>query len=189
MAHSNLVRRAKPKNVKAFELVAGSDSDRVCDVLFLCTGNSARSILAEAVLARLGPPRFRSHSAGSHPKAAPHPMTLETLSRLGYETRGLRSKSWDEFAVPGSPKLDLIFTVCDNAAGEACPIWPGRPITAHWGVADPASFQGSPAETSAFFERIHDELVAKIEALVRLEPFDLGDPELSARLEKIGESE
>jgi protein-tyrosine-phosphatase len=116
-------------------------------------------------------------------------MTLETLSRLGYETRGLRSKSWDEFAVPGSPKLDLIFTVCDNAAGEACPIWPGRPITAHWGVADPASFQGSPAETSAFFERIHDEFVAKIEALVRLDPFDLGDPELSARLEKIGESE
>lgn len=189
MAHSNLVRRGKPKNVRGPELVAGSDFDRVYDVLFLCTGNSARSILAEAVLARLGPPRFRSHSAGSHPKAAPHPMTLETLSRLGYETGGLRSKSWDEFAAPGSPKLDLIFTVCDNAAGEACPIWPGKPMTAHWGVADPASFEGSPAETSAFFERIHDQLMAKIEALLRLEPFDPRDPELSARLAKIGESE
>jgi arsenate reductase len=97
-------------------------------------------------------------------------MTLETLSRLGYETRGLRSKSWEEFAEPGSPNLDFIFTVCDNAAGEACPIWPGRPITAHWGVRDPASFKGSPAETHAFFEEIYHELFAKIAAFVKLDP-------------------
>lgn len=146
------------------------DPTRVYNVLFLCTGNSARSILAEAVLARLGLPRFRSYSAGSHPREAPHSMTLETLSRLGYETRGLRSKSWEEFAEPGSPNLDFIFTVCDNAAGEACPIWPGRPITAHWGVRDPASFKGSPAETHAFFEEIYHELFAKIAAFVKLDP-------------------
>ena len=145
------------------------DSERVYSVLFLCTGNSARSILAEAILARLGPPRFRSYSAGSHPKQAPHGATLETLSRLGYETKGLRSKSWEEFALPGSPDLDFVFTVCDNAAGEACPIWPGRPITAHWSIRDPASFKGSPAETLAFFEKIHDELFAKIAAFVELD--------------------
>jgi arsenate reductase len=161
------------------------DSTRVYNVLFLCTGNSARSILAEAVLARLGPPLFRSYSAGSHPKDAPHPETLETLSRLGYETRGLRSKSWEEFALPGSPKLDFIFTVCDNAAGEACPIWPGQPVTSHWGVRDPAAFKGSPAETRASFEEIHDELATKIAAFVRLAPSLLSTQELSARLDAL----
>ncbi len=172
-------------------MAASHDPARVYNVLFLCTGNSARSILAEAVLARLGPPRFRSFSAGSQPKQALHPTTLETLSRLGYETRGLRSKSWDEFAAPGSPKLDFIFTVCDNAeeaAGEACPIWPGHPVSAHWGVCDPASFRGSPAQTSAFFEKIHDQLAAKIEALVGLDPSSMSARELSARLEEIGRS-
>ena len=170
-------------------MAAVADPDRVYNVLFLCTGNSARSILAEAVLARLGSRRFRSYSAGSHPKDAPHPMALETLSRLGYETEGLRSKGWDEFAVPGSPKMDLIITVCDNAAGEACPIWPGKPMTAHWGVADPASFEGSASEASAFFENIHDQLAAKIKALVRLDPAAMSAQELSTRLQEIGESE
>ena len=162
------------------------DPTRVYHVLFLCTGNSARSILAEAVLARLGSPRFQSYSAGSHPKDAPHPMTLETLSRLGYETKGFLSKSWEEFAGPGSPKLDFIFTVCDDATGEACPIWPGQPITAHWGVRDPASFEGSPADTLAFFEEIHDQLAAKVAAFVRLDPTSLSPQELSARLDEIG---
>ena len=116
-------------------------------------------------------------------------MALETLSRLGYETERLRSKSWDEFAVSDSPKLDLIVTVCDNAAGEACPIWPGKPMTAHWGVADPASFEGSASETSAFFEKIHDQLVAKIRTLVRLDPASMSAQELSSRLRKMGESD
>jgi len=158
----------------------------IYSVLFLCTGNSARSLLAEAVLARFGSPRFRSFSAGSHPKQAPHPRTLETLERLGYETKELRSKSWDEFAEPGSPSLDLIVTVCDDAAGEACPIWPGQPITAHWALPDPAAFRGSPEETSAFFEKIHDQLVVKIKELVSLDPSSMTTRELSARLEKIG---
>jgi arsenate reductase len=164
------------------------DPTRVYRVLFLCTGNSARSILAEAILARLGSPRFQSYSAGSHPKDAPHPMTLETLSRLGYEVEGFRSKSWEEFAPPGSPKLDFIFTVCDDAAGEACPIWPGQPITAHWGVRDPASFKGSSAETLAFFEEIHDQLAAKIAAFVRLDLASLSPAALSARLDEIGKN-
>ncbi len=162
------------------------DPSRVYNVLFLCTGNSARSLLAEAALTRGASSRFRAFSAGSHPKAAPHPMTLETLSRLGYDIRGLRSKSWDQFALRGSPKLDFIFSVCDNAAEEACPIWPGRPITAHWGVRDPVSFVGSPDETSAFFEMIHDQLVAKIEMLLRLDPFAMSEAELSTRLAEIG---
>ena len=170
-------------------MVEDAALDRACNVLFLCTGNSARSILAEAALARLGSPRFRSYSAGSHPNEAPHRLALETLSRLGYETERLRSKSWDEFAVSDSPKLDLIVTVCDNAAGEACPIWPGKPMTAHWGVADPASFEGSASETSAFFEKIHDQLVAKIRTLVRLDPASMSAQELSSRLRKMGESD
>jgi protein-tyrosine-phosphatase len=164
------------------------DPTPIYNVLFLCTGNSARSILAEAALARLGAPHFRAYSAGSHPKDVPHPMTLETLSRLGYETKDLRSKSWEEFAGPGRPKLDFIFTVCDGAAGEACPIWPGQPVTAHWGVRDPGSFKGSPAETLVFFEEIHDQLAAKIAAFVRLELASLSPAALSARLDEIGKS-
>jgi len=116
-------------------------------------------------------------------------MTLETLSRLGYETKGFRSKSWEEFAGPGRPKLDFIFTVCDDAAGEACPIWPGQPITAHWGVRDPASFKGSSAETFAFFEEIHDQLAAKIGAFVRLDLASLSPEALSARLDEIGKTQ
>ena len=144
-------------------------ADRPIGVLFLCTGNSARSILAEAALARRGGDRFASYSAGSQPKGAPHPRTLETLERLGYETEGLASKSWDVFAAEDAPPIDLVITVCGNAANETCPVWPGAPIAAHWGVEDPAAFEGSEEAERAFFERIHDELAAKVEALVELD--------------------
>ena len=162
-------------------------SSRPIHVLFLCTGNSARSILAEALLARLGGKRFRSFSAGSHPKSRPHRLTLETLDRLGYETTGLRSKSWDEFSRPESPRLDFIFTVCGNAAGETCPIWPGHPISAHWGVEDPAAFCGSAVEMRAFFEKIHDQLSERIRRFVALDLSSLDDRALASRLVEIGD--
>ncbi len=123
-------------------------SDRVYNVLFLCTGNSSRSILGEAILNHVSGGRFQAYSAGSTPKGAVHPMTLETLCKVGISTAGLRSKAWDEFAVPGAPKMDFIVTVCDNAAGETCPIWPGQPMTAHWGIEDPAAVDG-PSLSSA----------------------------------------
>jgi protein-tyrosine-phosphatase len=122
------------------------------NVLFLCTGNSARSIIAEAILNKLGAGRFRAFSAGSHPKGHVHPEALQLLRSLGYDTSGFRSKSWSEFADPGAPLLDFVFTVCDNAAGETCPVWPGQPMTAHWGVSDPAEAKGTPAEMAFAFK-------------------------------------
>jgi protein-tyrosine-phosphatase len=156
------------------------ESDWPIHVLFLCTGNSARSILAEVILNRLGGVRWIASSAGSQPKSEPHALTLETLKRLDYETQGLRSKSWDEFARPESPRLDFIVTVCANAAGESCPIWLGRPISAHWGLEDPAAFQGSRQEKCAFFEEIHDALRTKIGRLVDLDAPSFGGPANSA---------
>lgn len=129
-------------------------------VLFLCTGNSARSILAEALLNRDGAGRFRGHSAGSFPKGRVHPMALELLAERGLPTGGLRSKSWDEFAAPGAPPIDFVVTVCDNAAGETCPVWPGRPVTLHWGMPDPAAVEG-PGRRAAF-ERALSELEGRI---------------------------
>jgi arsenate reductase (thioredoxin) len=134
------------------------------NVLFLCTGNSARSILAEAILNSKGPPRFTAYSAGSHPSGALWPEALKRLEEAGIPTQGLRSKSWDEFARPGAPKLDFIFTVCDNAAKEVCPIWPGHPTTAHWGAPDPAAVQGTPEEV----ERAYREAFAILERRIAL---------------------
>ena len=136
-------------------------------VLFLCTGNSARSLLAECLLERLGRGAFRAYSAGSKPKSAPHPQTLALLRELGYDTARLRSKSWDEFARPGAPPLDLVVTVCDAAAGEACPYFPGAPERLHWSVDDPAGVHGSEVEGRAAFRRAYDELERRVAALVR----------------------
>ncbi len=158
-------------------------------VLFLCTGNSARSILAEAVLNRLGEGRLRGYSAGSFPKGAVHPLALELLAAHGYPTQALRSKSWDEFSGPGAPLIDFIFTVCDNAAGEACPVWPGHPLTAHWGIPDPAAVVGSEAERRRAFSDTLRRLTWRIEALMSL-PIDALDRSLlSARLAAIGRME
>lgn len=156
-------------------------------VLFLCTGNSARSVLAEAALARRGGAAFRSYSAGSQPKGAPHPVTLEVLDGLGYATEGLRSKSWDEFAAGDAPRIDCVVTVCANAAGETCPVWPGAPVAVHWGVEDPAAFDGSPEDTRAFFLRIHDELAAKIDGLVALDPANVPPSERRGAIQALAE--
>ena len=127
-------------------------ADQPFNVLFLCTGNSARSIVAEAILNKVGLDRFRAYSAGSHPKGKIHPETVRLLQGLGYNTSGFRSKSWDELTAPGAPQFDFVFTVCDNAAAEACPLWPGQPMTAHWGVLDPAQATSSPAEIALAFK-------------------------------------
>lgn len=164
-------------------------SKKTYHVLFLCTGNSARSILAEAILNRLGAGRFQAHSAGSDPKGQVHPMALEMLRERGHDTSGLRSKSWDEFAKPGAPALDFVFTVCDNAAGEACPVWPGQPMTAHWGVEDPAAFEGPEDEQRRVFRRAHLELQRRIELFTNLSIESLDRLSLQARLDEIGKTE
>jgi arsenate reductase (thioredoxin) len=143
-------------------------SDRIYNVLFLCTGNSARSILAESILRKDGAGRFRAFSAGSTPKGVVHPLALRVLTRMNYPTDGMRSKSWSEFATSGAPVMDFIFTVCDNAAGEACPIWPGQPATAHWGIEDPAEAEGTELEKEAGFMTAFRYLKNRIGALVSL---------------------
>ena len=155
-------------------------------VLFLCTGNSARSILAECALNRLGHGRFEAFSAGSYPKGAVHPYALELLSRLGYPVDALRSKSWDELAAPGAPALDFVFTVCDNAAGEACPIWPGQPMTAHWGLPDPAAAEGTEAERRLAFADTLRMLNNRIGVFVNLPIKSLDKLSLQNRLHEIG---
>lgn len=161
---------------------------KLYNALFLCTGNSARSILAEAILNRLGAGRFRAHSAGSQPKGQVHPMALEVLHERGYDTSGFCSKSWDEFAKPGAPALDFVFTVCDNAAGEACPVWPGRPMTAHWGVEDPAAFEGPEDKQRWLFRRTYRELERRIELFTNLSIESLDRLSLQARLNEIGKT-
>jgi len=156
------------------------------EVLFLCTGNSARSILGEAILNRLAGDRFRAHSAGSQPRGRVHPMALETLRERGYDTTGLRSKSWDEFAEPGAVPLDFVFTVCDGAAGETCPVWPGQPMTAHWGMEDPAAGEGPPERQRLLFRRTYVELERRIELLAHLPMASLDRLSLQARLDDIG---
>lgn len=161
--------------------------DKTYNVLFLCTGNSARSILAEAILGKLGKGRFNSYSAGSMPKGEPHPHALKLLKSLGYETGQFRSKSWDEFAQPDAPALDFIFTVCDNAAGEVCPVWPGKPMTAHWGVPDPAAVTGSDAEIAAAFAETYRLMNNRISAFINLPLASIDRLSLINRLKDIHE--
>jgi arsenate reductase len=160
---------------------------RVRKVLFLCTGNSARSILAEALLNRMGKGRFRAFSAGSFPKGEVHPEALRLLTRLGFDTDGLRSKSWDEFAAEGAPPLDFILTVCDDAAGETCPIWPGHPMSAHWGIEDPARVEGEGQPQA--FERAFAFLRNRISLFLALPIESLDRMSLHARIGEIGRSE
>lgn len=159
-------------------------ADRPYNVLFLCTGNSARSILAEALLNRAGGDRFRAYSAGSFPKGDVHPMSLDLLGSLGFDTSGLRSKSWDEFAEPGAPEIDFIFTVCDDANGEVCPIWPGHPMTAHWGIEDPAAVTG-PGQRDAFL-RAMTYLKQRISLLLALPIESIDKLALRQKLRDIG---
>jgi protein-tyrosine-phosphatase len=161
-------------------------TDRPYNVLFLCTGNSARSIMAEAILNRAGKGPFRAYSAGSHPTGAIHPRALDLLRRLHYPTAGLRSKSWDEFALPGAPALDFVFTVCDRAAQEICPIWPGQPMTAHWGVPDPAAATGMDAVIGAAFSEAFRQLNNRIAIFVNLPIDRLDRLALKRRLDAIG---
>jgi protein-tyrosine-phosphatase len=155
-------------------------------VLFLCTGNSARSIMAEAILQRVGAGKFNAYSAGSQPKGEVHPHALRLLERLNYKIGVFRSKSWDEFAQAGAPALDFVFTVCDNAAGEVCPIWPGQPMTAHWGIPDPAAATGSDAEIAAAFADGYGRLSNRITVFVNLPIASLDRLTLQKRLNDIG---
>ncbi|MDX2276547.1 MAG: arsenate reductase ArsC [Hyphomonadaceae bacterium] len=156
------------------------------NVLFLCTGNSARSIMAEAILQRVGAGKFNAFSAGSMPTGRVNPHAVHLLQRFNYKTDGFRSKSWDEFAQPGAPALDFVFTVCDNAAGEVCPIWPGQPMTAHWGVPDPAAVEGSETEIAAAFADIYGRLQNRITIFVNLPIESLDRLSLQKRLQDIG---
>ena len=160
--------------------------DRPYNVLFLCTGNSARSIIAEAILERIGAGKFRAFSAGSQPKGSVHPQTLALLQSLGYDTARLRSKSWNEFSQLGAPALDFVFTVCDNAANEACPVWPGQPMTAHWGVPDPAEAKGNAAEIALAFKDAYLMLNQRIQVFAALPIRSLDTLSLQHRLEEIG---
>ena len=162
-------------------------TDRIYNVLFLCTGNSARSILAEALLNKEGAGRFRAFSAGSQPKGAVHPMAIEVLGGLGFATGDFRSKSWDEFAAADAPAIDFIITVCDNAAGEVCPIWPGKPMTAHWGIEDPAAVEG-PGQRDAFVKALH-YLRNRISLFLALPLDSIDRMVLNAKLREIGRSE
>jgi arsenate reductase len=161
-------------------------AERITNVLFLCTGNSARSILAEAFLNAEGKGRFRAFSAGSFPKAAVNPLALALLEQLGYSTESLRSKSWDEFALPGAPAMDFVFTVCDQAAGEVCPVWPGQPVSAHWGISDPAAVEGSDAEKMQAFREALRMLSNRIGVFIELPFAKLDRIKLKTRLDDIG---
>ncbi len=156
------------------------------NVLFLCTGNSARSVMAEVLLNSKGAPRFKAYSAGSHPSGAVNPNTLRLLSNLGFNTGGLRSKSWDEFALQSAPAMDFVVTVCDNAAGEVCPIWPGHPLSAHWGFPDPAAARGSEAQVAAVFADVFGQIERRIDIFINLPFSALDELSLKRRISEIG---
>jgi arsenate reductase len=160
--------------------------DRVFNVLFLCTGNSARSILAESIMRKDGAGRFRAFSAGSHPKRAVNRFALKVLKEFDYPTESFRSKSWDEFATPGAPKMDFVFTVCDSAAGETCPIWPGHPMTAHWGIEDPAVVEGTDVEKERAFNNAFRFMRNRVTAFAALPIASLDRMSLTSRLREIG---
>jgi arsenate reductase (thioredoxin) len=160
--------------------------DHPYHVLFLCTGNSARSIMAEAILNRAAAGKFRAFSAGSQPKGQVHPQTLRLLASLGYDTSGARSKSWDEFTAPGAPRFDFVFTVCDNAAAESCPLWPGQPMRGHWGVPDPALATGTPAEVALAFKDAYRMLDRRIGIFIALPLRSLARLTLQHKLDEIG---
>ena len=163
-------------------------NDRPYNVLFLCTGNSARSVLAEVLVNHWGKGRFRGYSAGSIPKGEVHPLTLDLLRSLDLPTDGLRSKSWSEFAQPGAPKMDFVFTVCDQAAAESCPVWPGHPVTAHWGVPDPAAAEGSADQRKAAFRDAYRRLDARIKLFVALPIAKLDALVLKQEVTRIGQT-
>jgi arsenate reductase len=161
---------------------------RTYHVLFLCTGNSARSILAESIMNRLGKGQFIGLSAGSYPKGKVHPLAIDLLQHLDFPTKGLRSKSWDEFAAPGSPHLDFVITVCDNAAGEVCPYWPGQPMTAHWGIPDPAAVEGTEMERSFAFRQAFKALETRIKLFLSLPISTIDKMRLQERMNVIGQT-
>jgi len=163
-------------------------SDPIYNVLFLCTGNSARSILAEVLINRWGAGKFKGFSAGSHPKGMVHPLALDLLQSRGLPTDGLRSKSWDELAQPGAPRVDFVFTVCDNAAGEVCPFWPGQPVTGHWGVEDPAAAEGSDAARQRAFLHAYTVLEARIKLFSCLPLRSLDRMRIQERVDAIGKA-
>jgi len=164
-------------------------ADLPYNVLFLCTGNSARSIIAEAIMNKTGAGKFRAYSAGSQPKGQINPHTIQLLQSLGYDISGYRSKSWDEFARAGEPKFDFVFTVCDNAAAEACPVWPGQPMTAHWGIPDPAEATGTPAEIALAFKEAYRLLNQRIGIFAALPLHSLNQLALQNKLREIGRME
>lgn len=161
-------------------------AEKLYNVLFLCTGNSARSIIGEALINQWGQGRFRGFSAGSHPKGAVHPIAVQLLKKMNLPTEGLRSKSWDEFAAPGAPHLDFVFTVCDNAASEVCPYWPGQPMTAHWGVPDPAAVEGSDTDKWLAFRDAFRMLDNRIKIFTSLPLASFDQLKLQERLDAIG---
>jgi arsenate reductase (thioredoxin) len=167
-------------------MATDSSDQRPLNVLFLCTGNSARSIMAEAILTKLGSGKFQAYSAGSQPRGQVHPETVRLLESLGHDTSGFRSKSWSEFAKSGAPALDFAFTVCDNAAGETCPVWPGQPMSAHWGIPDPAEAKGSPAEIALAFKDAYRMLFQRIGIFTALPLPSLDQISLQNKLRDIG---
>lgn len=164
-------------------------TDKVYNVLFLCTGNSARSIMAEALVTTMGKGRFKGYSAGSHPGGKVNPFAVEQIQPTGYDSANLRSKSWDEFAAPDAPQMDFIITVCDNAAGEACPVWPGHPVSAHWGFEDPAAAEGSDEEKRAVFTKVFRQIASRMNTFVNLPIAMLDKNAIKQEIQKIGDTQ